>query len=159
MSEWSRRLKLEHSESPIGLDLKELTVVAYRESGKIPMSEMGSGENWVGYHIVSHLALHQWFVQKNRPVPSFLMLDQPTQVYYPPDMRNSADLTLQDIPKDEDRQAVVRLFSLIFEIVEALSPKFQVIITDHADLTDEWFQHGVVQRWRNGVRLIPSSWY
>ena len=43
------------------------------------MARMGSGENWVGYHLIAHLALHQWFVQRQRPVPSFLFLDQPVK--------------------------------------------------------------------------------
>ena len=156
MSEWSKRLDLEHSESPIGFDMKNLTVIAYRESGPIRMSQMGSGENWMGYHIITHLALHKWFAEKNRPVPGLLMFDQPTQVYFPSEPR--ADRSLEELP-DDDRAAVKRLFEFIFEITAVLSPKLQVIITDHADLNEDWFQSAVKERWRSGVRLVPASWY
>jgi hypothetical protein len=156
MSVWSRQLGLEHSEYPLELDLQRLTVVAYRDSGPVPMSEMGSGENWVGYHIISHLALHKWFVEKKRPVPHFLMLDQPTQVYFPPDV--GEDTNVENL-EDEDRQAVERLFKLIFDVVARLNPNFQVIITDHADLNQRWFQDAVVERWRGGRALVPASWY
>jgi len=156
MSEWSQRLDLEHSDSPIGFDLKNLTVIAYRESGPIRMSQMGSGENWMGYHVITHLALQKWFAEKNRPVPGLLMLDQPTQVYFP--SGPSADRSLEELA-DDDRAAVKRLFEYIFDVTGALSPKLQVIITDHADLNEEWFQAAVKERWRAGVRLVPSSWY
>jgi len=156
MSVWSRQLGLEHSEYPLELDLQKLTVVAYRDSGPVPMSEMGSGENWVGYHIITHLALHKWFVEKKRPVPHFLMLDQPTQVYFPPDVGENTNV---ENLEDEDRQAVERLFKLIFDVTSRLSPNFQVIITDHADLKQQWFQDAIVERWRGGRTLVPASWY
>jgi hypothetical protein len=33
----------------------------------------------------------------------------------------------------------------------------QVIVCDHANLADEWFQASVVDNWRNGVALIPDD--
>jgi hypothetical protein len=35
----------------------------------------------------------------------------------------------------------------------------QVIVTDHADLEEPWFQEAVVQRWRGDNKLVPPSWY
>ncbi len=156
MSEWAKRLDLEHSESPIGFDMKNLTVIAYRESGPIRMSQMGSGENWMGYHVITHLALQKWFAEKNRPVPGLLMLDQPTQVYFPSEPK--ADRSLDELA-DDDRAAVKRLFEFIFDVTASLYPKLQVIITDHADLNEGWFQDSVKERWRSGVKLVPASWY
>lgn len=155
MSKWSQRLNLEHSESPIGFDIKNLTVIAHRESGPIRMHQMGSGENWMGYHVITHLALQKWFVQKKRPVPGLLIFDQPTQVYFPSEQ--TPDRSLDDLA-DDDRAAVRRLFEFIFEITAALTPHLQVIVTDHADLNEGWFQAAVKERWRGGIRLIPSSW-
>ena len=156
MSDWSKRLNLEHSESPVGFDLKNLTVIAYRESGPIRMFQMGSGENWMGYHVITHLALHKWFAEQHRPVPGLLMFHQPTQVYFPAEP--SPDRSVHDLA-DDDRAAVKRLFELIFDVTNALSPKVQVIITDHADLNESWFRDAVKERWRSGVRLVPASWY
>lgn len=42
----------------------------------VPMREIGSGENHVGYHTVAHVALRTWFASRNRPEPSFLPLDR-----------------------------------------------------------------------------------
>ena len=155
MSDWSRQLELEYADAPLGLDLQDLTVVAFRESGPVPMYEMGSGENWLGCHLLTHLALHKWFVERNRPVPHFSMLDQPTQVYFPAD--RPEDMNVTDLG-DEDRNAVERMFRLIFDLVEKLSPNLQVIITDHADLAAEWFQEAVVEKWRNDKALVPIEW-
>ncbi len=155
MSRWSKELQLEHSESPIGFEFKNLTVAAYKDTGPIRLPQMGSGENWMGYHIITHLALHKLFVEKQRPVPGFLMFDQPTQVYYPPDP--AEDRSIDELV-DEDREAVRRMFRLIFEVTEQLAPNLQVIITDHADLKEDWFQDAIVERWRNGVKLVPASW-
>jgi Protein of unknown function (DUF3732) len=110
----------------------------------------------MGYHVITHLALQKWFAEKHRPVPGLLMFDQPTQVYFPSDQREDRSL---DELADDDREAVVRLFRFIFDVTEALSPKLQVIITDHADLNQPWFQAAVKERWRGGNRLVPASWY
>ncbi|HEY7328030.1 MAG TPA: DUF3732 domain-containing protein [Gemmataceae bacterium] len=155
MTEWARRLELEHSEWPIGFELKNLTVVAHRSSGPIRLPQMGSGENWMGYHIVTHLGLQKLFVERKRPVPGLLMLDQPTQVYFPPEP--TEDRSVDEL-EDEDRQAVRRLFTLIFEVVEKLAGGLQVIITDHADLADGWFQESIVEKWRGGNKLVPNDW-
>lgn len=69
-----------------------------------------------------------------------------------------SDRSLEELA-DDDRAAVRRLFEFIFEVTDTLSPKLQVIITDHADLNEEWFQVAVKERWRGGIKLVPASWY
>lgn len=155
MSRWARELKLEHSEYPLRLDLKQLTVVADTEDGPIPMSKMGSGENWVGYHLITHFALHKWFVKKKRPVPCFLFVDQPSQVYFPAD--KDVNGTMDGI-ENEDREAVARMYTLALSVVHELNEDFQIILTDHADISEKWFQDCVVERWRGGKKLIPETW-
>lgn len=155
MSEWAQKLQLEHSEYPLRLNLKLLTVVADTDDGPVPMHAMGSGENWVGYHLIAHLALHKWFAHKRRPVPRFLFVDQPSQVYFPAD--KDVDNAMEGI-EEEDRKAVERMFRLAYDVAQALAPDFQIIITDHADLKEDWFQGCVVERWRQGRKLVPESW-
>jgi len=154
MSIWSAALWLEHSEYPLRLDLKRLTVVADGENGPIPMERMGSGENWVGYHLIAHLALHKWFTEHHRPVPRMLFIDQPSQVYFPEDR----DWEQKSGVASEDRQAVARMYSLIHEVVASLDGRMQVIVTDHANIDEPWFQASIVERWRDGLTLIPDSW-
>lgn len=157
MSEGAQRLLLEHSASPLRLDMKRLTLVADTENGPVPMSRMGSGENWVGYHLIAHLTLHGWFSHRDRPVPRFLFLDQPSQVYFPPEREVAAEMSIDDLSED-DRSAVKRMFQYVFAAVESARPAFQVIVTEHADIDEEWFQSAVVERWRGGLKLVPEDW-
>jgi hypothetical protein len=155
MNRWAEELQLEHSEHPLRLDLKRLTVVSDSHSGPIPMERMGSGENWVGYHLIAHLALHKWFVEQGRPVPRFLFIDQPSQVYFPED--RDWEQGVSNAP-GEDRVAVGRMYQLSLKVVEQLAPAFQVIMTDHANIEEPWFQDCVVERWREGRKLVPIEW-
>ncbi|MFA6063614.1 MAG: DUF3732 domain-containing protein [Gallionella sp.] len=157
MSNGAQRLLLEHSASPLRIDMKRLTLVADTENGPVPMSRMGSGENWVGYHLLVHLTLHDWFSHRDRPVPRFLFLDQPSQVYFPPEREVAAEMSVEDLSED-DRCAVKRMFQYVFAAVESARPAFQVIITEHADIDEDWFQSAVIERWRGGLKLVPEDW-
>lgn len=155
MTAWARHLQLEHSTHPLRLNLKKLTIVADTPDGPIPMDRMGSGENWVGFHLIGHLALHGWFTEYDRPVPRILFLDQPSQVYFPPE--KDVDGSIDSI-QNEDRIALRRMFALVFDVVKNLAPQFQVIITEHADLNEPWYQEAVVEKWRRGTKLVPDDW-
>lgn len=157
MTSHARALRLEHGDRLVRLDLKKLTVVADTLEGITELLRIGSGKNHVGYHVAAHLALHQYFVANSRPVPRFLMLDQPTQPYYPSDMAKQRG-RLQDITLDEDRETVTRLFELMHQVVSELSPNFQMIVSDHANLPFDWYQASVRYNWRNGEKLIPTTW-
>jgi len=155
MTGWAKSLDLEHSKYPLRLELKKLNIVADTAQGPIPMERMGSGENWVGYHLIGHLGLHEWFVNQNRPVPRFVFLDQPSQVYFPPE--KDADGSMDAIA-ETDRAAVVRMFKFVFDTIKALDSNLQVIITEHADLNEDWYQKAVVERWRKALKLVPEDW-
>ena len=118
---------------------------------------MGSGENWVGYHLIAHLTLHSWFSHRNRPVPRFLFLDQPSQVYFPGEQEVAAEMSIDDL-SENDRSAVKRMFQYIFSAVQSTDPSFQVIVTEHADIDEEWYQSAVIERWRGGLKLVPEDW-
>lgn len=152
MTDYARDLALEGSEYPVRLDPTELTVTYTRPGGRVALSRMGSAENWVGYHLIAHLALHHWFVTQVRPVPRFLMLDQPTQAFFPEEIVDAAE------DEDADWGAVRRQFELMRDVVGSLDGALQVIVCDHANLVDDWFQASVVDNWRNGVALIPDDW-
>jgi hypothetical protein len=154
MTRWAEDLELEHT-GGVRLDLKRLTVVADTAEGPAPLMRIGSAANWIGYHLVAHLALHRYFTRQNRPVPRLLMLDQLTQAYYPSEVEQRTG-----VPEgEEDRAAVQRLFQLVHAVVEELAPGMQIIVCDHANLPDTWFQEAVADNnWREGRKLIPDSW-
>jgi len=157
MTEWATKLELEHSGNPVIFDIARLTVGVQKGDEYITLQNMGSGENWLGYHLIVNLALHKYFRENNRPVPSFLFLDQPSQAFYPADkIDKNGNLISQS---DPDRIALNRMYNLVFDIVESLKPNFQVIITDHAKLVDnKRFMDNLREEWRNGKALIPLEW-
>ncbi|WP_194823250.1 DUF3732 domain-containing protein [Micromonospora sp. S-DT3-3-22] len=156
MTDFANRLELEHSGANVRLDLKRLTVVADIATGPAPLYRIGSGENWVGYHLAAHLALHKYFVRLRRPVPHFLILDQPTQAYYPSEVSRLSG----EAESDTDRAAVRRLYRLMLDVVSdvKLEGKLQIIVLDHANLPEQWFQDSVRHNWRDGRKLIPEEW-
>ena len=50
------------------------------------------------------------------------------------------------------------MFRYVFDVVNDIAPKFQVVITEHADIDENWYQDAVVERWRKGVKLVPDDW-
>jgi len=155
MTKYSRALNLEHRGSSLRLDLNKLTVVADTEDGPIPLNRTGSGENWVSYHVLAHLAVHWWLRKRNRSVPAFLIFDQPTQAYYPPDRVEGG---LDQIDDDADRLAVQALFELMHTACQEIDEPFQLIVLDHAHLEDTWFEESIVEEWRGDYALVPRDW-
>jgi hypothetical protein len=157
MTSWARQLELEHADGGALIDLDRLTIVADTASGPAYMDAggIGSGMNWVGYHLTAYLALQHFFIEHARPVPSFVVLDQPSQAFFPRDRERGGDL---DELTDIDREHTQRLYKLTHEVVAHMAGTLQVIALDHADFADPWFAESVVERWRDGRALIPPSW-
>lgn len=155
LTNFAAKLGLEHGENPLRLDLKHLTVVADTDDGPLALMQMGSAENWVGYHVAAHLSLHKLFRRRGRPVPGFLMLDQPSQAHYPPDRDEGG--RIDGLP-DEDQTAVRQIFGLLHQYCSELEPDMQIIVADHVELLDDWFRDSIAERWRDGIALVPQSW-
>ena len=152
MSKWVEDLDVEYENNPIRFDINKLTMFIDSDTKPIALPQIGSGANWVAYHLLIVFALHKHFIQNNRPVPSFIIIDQPTQVYYPPEKNENV------VEVSADEIAVNKMFDFMFNVVESLAPKLQVIITDHAYLKNERFEQSVTEVWRDGLKLIPIDW-
>ena len=161
MTSWAQKLDLEHSCNPIRFDLKNLTIVSDSITKPIPLEKMGGGANWVGFHLVIYFALHKHFVENNCPIPRFIFLDQPSQAYFPEELKS--ELAVNDsMLRDEDREAINKLYNFIFDIVEEMNGNIQVIITDHAMINNPRFKKNLKEVWRKGEiqeALIPKEWY
>jgi predicted nucleic acid-binding Zn-ribbon protein len=157
----ARDLQLEHAAENVRLNIRELTLQFTTLSGRTDfLWEVGSGQNWVGYHISCLLALHEhFFGLPNSPVPRFLVIDQPSQVYFP-----EAWPTLNETPggKSADIEGVHRIFSALSKFLESLPEPFQIIVSEHAGaITWQGLRNvNVVANWREGQGdyLIPASW-
>ena len=128
---FATQLGLEHGENPLRFELKHLTVVADTNEGPLSLAQMGSGENWVEYHVAAYFSLHKLFRRRSRPVPGLLMLDQPSQAHYPPE--RDQDGMIDGLP-DEDQAAVRRLFNLLGQYCDELHSAMQIVVADHVDL-------------------------
>lgn len=152
MTSWSKELDLEYT-THVRLDPKRLTVVADTRNGPLPLERMGSGANWLGYHIIAYAALHHWFQVNDRPVPRFIVFDQPTQVFYPKDSDDPMAYR-----NDDDRERVYKLFSFLAKLPHYLNNTVQVIVTDHALLELSEFTDAVRANWHLSDALIPGDW-
>ena len=124
------------------------------------MSRTGGGENYLAYHLSALLALHLFADKNNRPMPKFLLIDQPTQVYFPSEkVYQEADGSIQKTEADADLDAVRRLFALLVKFTQDDVPRFQLIVTEHANLRDQSFQDALVEQpWTKPPALVPETW-
>lgn len=155
-----RKFEAEFQDFPARLNLPQLTIIFDRPERPVPMSRTGGGENHLAYHLSALLALHLFAAQNNRPIPRFLLIDQPTQVYFPSEqVYRDADGSVQKTEADGDLNAVRRLFELLLRFTQEEVPGFQLIVTEHANLRDHWFQDALVEiPWTKPPALVPEDW-
>ncbi|MCI4588967.1 DUF3732 domain-containing protein [Sphingobium sp. BYY-5] len=160
MSGYITALGGEFGQFPARLDLHHLTVVIDRPSRPIYMPRTGGGENHLAYHLAALLALHRFAANNHQPLPRFLLIDQPTQVYFPSEtLYAEAGGSIEKTEKDADLEAVRRLFELLKRFGEVDAPRFQIIVTEHANLRDDWFQEALVESpWNKPPALVPDDW-
>lgn len=160
MRTYSEYLDAEFSECPLRLDLKQLTVMIDRSERPIAMNSTGGGSNHLAYHLAALLAIHHYSFTNRRPIPSFLMLDQPTQVYFPSEEHYKASSgSIEDTERDSDLEKVRSLFEMLYRFCEEECTGFQIIVSEHANMRDEWFQESLVEQpWTKPPALIPDEW-
>ncbi len=161
MSALVREFKAYFSEFPFRLDMRNLTVVVQRPGNPVPMIRTGGGANWLAYHISALLALHHYAWENNVPIPRFLMLDQPTQVYFP--SQTAYESVAGDAKRvrtvDVDLAAAKRLFETLLNYTKVLVPGFQLIVTEHANFAEDWFQEALIEEpWMDPPALVPKDW-
>ena len=160
VTQYIRKFEAEFRDYPARFDLANITIVFDRPERPVPMSRTGGGENHLAYHLSALLALHLFAVKNNRPIPRFLLIDQPTQVYFPSEqVYQEADGSIQKTEADADLKAVRRLFELLLKFTQEDTPGFQLIVTEHANLREQWFQDALVERpWTKPPALVPEDW-
>ena len=160
VSRYIQTFQAEFSAFPARLDLSNLTVVLDRPDRPAPMSRIGGAENHLAYHLSALLALHLFAAKNNCPIPQFLFIDQPTQVYFPSEkVYQEADGSVLKTEADADLAAVRRLFELLLKFTQDDVPGFQLIVTEHANLRNQWFQDTLVESpWTKPPALVPEEW-
>ena len=160
VTNYIRKFDAEFQDFPARLSLPQLTIIFDRPERPVPMSRTGGGENHLAYHLSALLALHLFAVQNNRPIPRFLLIDQPTQVYFPSQqVYDEVGGSVQRTEADADLNAVRRLFELLLKFTQEDAPGFQLIVTEHANLSEQWFQNALVEvPWTKPPALVPEDW-
>jgi hypothetical protein len=160
MSGYIKALGGEFSQYPARLDLHNLTVAMDRPGRPIFMHRTGGGENHLAYHLAALLALHRFATGQSKPIPRFLLIDQPTQVYFPSEVTyKAAGGSIEKTEQDADLEAVRRLFELLNRFATEHAPGFQIIVTEHANLRNPWFQDALVEQpWDKPPALVPEDW-
>ena len=146
----------ERPDDPFRLDYKNLTVEVDGEDGrKDYLWEIGSGSNWLAYHISTILGLQEFFATFQSSVPNFVVFDQPSQVYFPHDSIDDKKI------KDLDRNAVRSIFITMAKSISNVHNNMQILVLEHADDSIYGDVQGVneVCVWRNGEKLIPLRFY
>ncbi|MDD5333914.1 MAG: DUF3732 domain-containing protein [Rhodoferax sp.] len=157
-------LDAERPEDPVSLEVDDLTVKVIGLDRADYLSEIGSGSNWLSYHLAVLLGLHQFFLSQTKsPIPAFLVLDQPSQVYFPTKVVDRDGDQVDDDPqltRDEDVEAVRKAFQVLGQVVNAAQGKLQVLVLDHASKEVWGDVEGVVgvEDWRGGTKLVPMEW-
>ena len=146
-----------------------------RSKDVVFLSRIGSGANHMGYHIATLLGLHEYFQKlpnssKINYVPSFLILDQPSQVYFPKYFPGSGEGV--DLPKsqdDEDIKNTTSIFATCSKFIERTDYNTQIIILEHAPestwkdvpnihLVEEWRSYEDEEGPKFNA-LIPMDWF
>lgn len=160
VSQYIKKFNAEFAPYPARFNLSQLTIIFDRPERPVPMSRTGGGENHLAYHLSALLALHVFAAQNNCPIPRFMLIDQPTQVYFPSEqVYKDADGSVLNTERDADLNAVRRLFELLLKFTQEDVPGFQLIITEHANLREQWFQDSLVEEpWTKPPALVPADW-
>ena len=164
-TDWLPMLDTENPNAPISLSSKELTVKINNRGREDYLWEIGSGANWVSYHIAVTLALHQHFSElPHSPVPNYIIYDQPSQVYFPSKSihREGSYITDGEIysDNDEDIVQVRKLFKVFNDAIDKTKGNLQIIVLEHApsDLVNDLKNGHLVEEWRGGLKLVPVDW-
>lgn len=122
------------------------------------LNKIGSGSNYMCYHLATLLGLHEYFYKLKETnttnyVPSFLVLDQPSQVYYPDILEEKVIKKQKLVSKEsEDLENTKKIFEVCAKFMERTNNEIQIIILEHAPVST-WkgidLKHiNLVEEWR-----------
>lgn len=121
--------------------------------------EIGSGHNFMSYHLAVMLSLHEYLLSINykNKIPSFLIFDQPSQAYFP-ELKKDNNMLQKDLIRVE------KIFEVLTKFHERTKSNTQIIILEHAG-ENAWSkfkeQVKMLKRWRDEEKdkaLIPQEW-
>lgn len=156
---YAKIFEAEYCDDDIQLNIENLTLKFVSGNREDFLWEIGSGHNFMSYHISTILAIHEYLItlaDKNK-VPGFIILDQPSQVYFP-------ELKKEELTEDEAVLKVKRIFKVLSEFKNRTQSKVQTIIIEHAG-ENSWSEYSedvkLIRNWHGDSddnALIPKEW-
>jgi hypothetical protein len=126
-------LDAEWPNAPIQIVIPDLTIKVIHTDREDYLWEIGSGANWLAYHVAVTLALQRFFLEDpHHAVPGILVYDQPSQVYFPRGFDVADAETQTGRTRDEDIAAVRAVFQTLGSEIVRAKGQLQVIVLDHA---------------------------
>jgi flagellar motility protein MotE (MotC chaperone) len=153
-------LDAEWPDAPIEILVEDLTIRVIHTDRADYLWEIGSGANWLAYHVAVMLALQRFFLSEiTHPVPGLLIFDQPSQVYFPRgfDVEHASE---RGRTRDQDVVAIRSVFEALGKEIVRAEGRLQVIVLDHAG-PDVWGEiEGVTLagEWLGDEKLVPLNW-
>jgi hypothetical protein len=163
----SKENRIVHLDPDSSLNIK---IEDTKTKNKYYLARLGSGANYMGYHLSTIFGLHEffWQLKENKKVnyiPSFLVLDQPSQVYYPESLNTKRKNIKQDSKDVEDTK---KIFEACIEFLKNTERDVQLILLEHVP-KDMWKDFNpdninLVEEWRGTEgnsdfnALIPQEW-
>ena len=146
------KLDFEKELKPVNLNfnIEDFSFYHKNKDGKIRLDEMGSGANWLASHLSIFLSFLYLNVKNEKSViPSFLILDQPSQVYFPRSLKKE-EQDEEDLEKfDDNIDQVKNIFKVLNEEIELMHKnsgiKPQIIVLEHANY--ESFEKFIIRDW------------
>lgn len=153
MDRIASKLDFEEELKPIDFhfNLDDFNFHHKHKSEKIRLDEMGSGANWLACHLSLFLSfLHLSCSNSKSIIPSFLMIDQPSQVYFPRTTKKNELNDLEDEENyDNDIKQVINIFKVLNEEIELIykntNVRPQIIVLEHAKADD--FEEFIIKDW------------
>jgi len=142
----------DYEEPNLKFDIKDVEAYQQAKNNIYYLSEIGSAENHLSFHLSVFLGLHKYILEHTQSIlPSQIFFDQPSQVYFPKeeDFKNGTG----SIKKVED------MYKAIINFIEnannkSMFSKIQIIIVDHFYSEEEWYQKYLVEpRWEKDKKL------
>lgn len=156
---YAKIFEAEYCDDDIQLNIENLTLKFVSGNREDFLWEIGSGHNFMSYHISTILAIHEYLItlaNKNK-VPTFIIFDQPSQVYFP-------ELKKEELTEDEAVLKVKRIFKVLSEFKNRTNSKVQTIIIEHAG-ENSWSEYSenvkLIRNWHGDSddnALIPKQW-
>jgi hypothetical protein len=158
-TEVARLLPLEEAYvgQSIDVNLRNLTVSVVTARQREEMRSIGSDENCLSLHVAVLVALHRMFGERRRPVPGFLLFDQLSRPYYPPDPLGAGPE--EEVASTQPEVASLKQYFDALFLEAARGEGFQVLVLEHAYFSDDdHFKAATRERWIGGKALIPADW-